>query len=69
MKAYEDTLDAVICAWVAGCALEGRAKAFGDENSAIWIASTGTAAASHNSPISHKPELESPSSHGIRKLL
>jgi len=46
MKAYEDTLDAVICAWVAGCALEGRAKAFSDENSAIWIPSPGTAAAS-----------------------
>jgi predicted RNase H-like nuclease len=37
MKAYEDALDAIICAWVAVCALEGRAIAFGDEQSAIWI--------------------------------
>ena len=37
LKAYEDTLDAVICAWVAICALEGRATPFGDEDSAIWI--------------------------------
>lgn len=37
IKAYEDALDAVICAWVAICALGGRASPFGDENSAIWI--------------------------------
>jgi predicted RNase H-like nuclease len=37
LKAYEDTLDAVVCAWVAMCALEGRAVPFGDESSAIWI--------------------------------
>lgn len=37
VKAYEDKLDAVICAWVAICALEGRATAFGDQHSAIWI--------------------------------
>lgn len=37
MKAYEDKLDAVVCAWVAVCALEGRAKPFGDDESAIWI--------------------------------
>jgi predicted RNase H-like nuclease len=36
-KAYENSLDAVICAWVAICALEGRARAFGDIDSAIWI--------------------------------
>jgi len=36
-KEFEDMLDAVVCAWVAICALEGRAKAFGDRNSAIWI--------------------------------
>ncbi len=41
-KAYEDTLDAIICTWVAVCALEGRAKAFGDENSAIWVPSPRT---------------------------
>ncbi len=37
VKAYEDALDAVVCAWVAICVLEGRARLFGDENSAIWI--------------------------------
>jgi predicted RNase H-like nuclease len=37
LKAYEDSLDAVVCAWVAICALEGKARPFGDENSAIWI--------------------------------
>jgi predicted RNase H-like nuclease len=39
VKAYEDALDAVVCAWVAVCALEGRAIPFGDEHSAIWIPS------------------------------
>ena len=37
LKAYEDSLDAVICAFVAICALQGRATPFGDRNSAIWI--------------------------------
>jgi predicted RNase H-like nuclease len=37
IKAYEDTLDAIVCAWVAICALEGRATAFGDGDAAIWI--------------------------------
>ena len=37
VKAYEDALDAVICAWVAVCALEGRARPFGDKDSAIWV--------------------------------
>jgi predicted RNase H-like nuclease len=36
-SAYEDTLDTVVCAWIAVCALEGRAVPFGDESSAIWI--------------------------------
>jgi predicted RNase H-like nuclease len=40
LKAYEDMLDATICAWVAICALEGHAKQFGDQNSAIWIPSS-----------------------------
>jgi predicted RNase H-like nuclease len=39
VKAHEDALDAVICAWVGVCALEDRATPFGDENSAIWIPS------------------------------
>lgn len=37
LKAYEDTLDAIICAWIGICALEGRAKAYGDDVSAIWV--------------------------------
>ena len=37
MKAYEDKLDAVVCAWVAICALDGLASPYGDEDSAIWI--------------------------------
>jgi predicted RNase H-like nuclease len=37
VKSYEDELDAIVCAWVAICVLEGRATSFGDENSAIWI--------------------------------
>lgn len=44
MKAYEDALDAIICAWVAICALEERAAPFGDENSAIWIPRTRVSA-------------------------
>jgi predicted RNase H-like nuclease len=37
LKAFEDRLDAVVCAWVAICALKGQARAFGDQESAIWI--------------------------------
>jgi predicted RNase H-like nuclease len=37
MKAYEDMLDAIVCAWVGTCFLEGTARAFGDADSAIWI--------------------------------
>lgn len=37
MKAYEDALDAVVCAWVGACALDKRAMAYGDETSAIWV--------------------------------
>ena len=42
LKPYEDRLDAVICAWVAICALDGRAKPFGDDSSAIWIPNPST---------------------------
>jgi predicted RNase H-like nuclease len=38
-KAFEDTLDAVVCAWVGIRVLEGRAKACGDGDSAMWIPS------------------------------
>jgi predicted RNase H-like nuclease len=37
LKAYEDVLDAIVCAWVAVCALEGKAQPLGDEVSAIWV--------------------------------
>lgn len=37
LKAFEDTLDAVVCAWVGSCVMDGRARAFGDELSAIWV--------------------------------
>jgi predicted RNase H-like nuclease len=41
LKAFEDKLDAVICACVGVCALETRATPFGDERSAIWIPMLG----------------------------
>lgn len=37
LKAFEDMLDAVICAWVGICVYEGCALPFGDDTSAIWI--------------------------------
>jgi predicted RNase H-like nuclease len=37
LKAYEDKLDAVICAAVAIACLNGEARAFGDEDAAIWV--------------------------------
>lgn len=37
MKAFEDMLDAVVCAWVGACVLEGKARAHGDSVSAIWV--------------------------------
>lgn len=36
-KAYEDKLDAIVCVAVAIRVLEGRAIAYGNEDSAIWI--------------------------------
>jgi hypothetical protein len=45
LKAFEDMLDAIVCAWVAICTLARRAMPFGDDNSAIWIPS-GAAAVS-----------------------
>jgi len=37
VKAYEDMLDAVICAWIGVCVLQGRAERLGDDDAAIWI--------------------------------
>jgi predicted RNase H-like nuclease len=45
LKAYEDKLDAVVCAAVAIACLEGRAEAFGDADSAIWVPTGGGEAA------------------------
>jgi predicted RNase H-like nuclease len=39
LKAFDDRLDAVICAWVGVCVLEDRARPLGDSDSAIWIPS------------------------------
>lgn len=36
-KAQEDMLDAIVCAWVGTCALDGTADAYGDTDSAIWV--------------------------------
>lgn len=36
-KAFEDMLDAVVCALVAARTLDGRARALGDAASAIWV--------------------------------
>ena len=37
LKAFEDRLDAVVCAAVAIAALDGRAVAYGDAEGAIWV--------------------------------
>jgi predicted RNase H-like nuclease len=34
LKAFEDVLDAIVCAWVGACALEGHARPFGCNSSA-----------------------------------
>jgi predicted RNase H-like nuclease len=39
-KAFEDMLDAVVCAWVAARYIEKHAHAFGDATAAIWIPET-----------------------------
>jgi predicted RNase H-like nuclease len=37
LKAFEDSLDAVVCAWIGTCVLDGTAKPYGDGTSAIWV--------------------------------
>ena len=37
LKAFEDMLDAVVCAWVGACVLEGKARSYGNAESAIWV--------------------------------
>ncbi len=36
LKRYEDSLDALVCAWVGAEYLEGVAAPYGDETAAIW---------------------------------
>ena len=42
LKAFEDMLDAVVCAWVGIRALEGGARPYGDATSAIWVPTAPT---------------------------
>jgi predicted RNase H-like nuclease len=37
LKRFEDSLDALICAWVGTQFLEGRCRPLGDDDAAIWI--------------------------------
>lgn len=37
LKAYEDMIDAIVCAWVGITALGGRALCLGDADAAIWV--------------------------------
>ena len=37
LKRYEDTLDALICAWVGTQYLDNCAHAYGDQHAAIWV--------------------------------
>lgn len=40
-KAFEDKIDAIVCAWVGVCLLENQAEPFGDDKSAIWVPRVG----------------------------
>jgi predicted RNase H-like nuclease len=51
IKAYEDKLDAIICAWIGICALEGRAVPYGDDDAAIWIPKPTVAVSSAVTPV------------------
>jgi predicted RNase H-like nuclease len=37
LKAFEDALDAVVCAWIGACVIDGLARSYGDDSSAIWV--------------------------------
>lgn len=50
LKAFEDMLDAVICAWVGTCVFERTAVPFGDDTSAIWIPRSGLLASRWDRP-------------------
>ena len=51
LKAFEDKLDAIVCAWVGICVLEDRATAFGDDDSAIWVPTKLTRELGSSQPI------------------
>lgn len=36
LKAHEDAIDAIVCAWVGTLFVEGRARAIGNADAAIW---------------------------------
>lgn len=37
LKRYEDSLDALVCAWAGAKYLEGAAMPYGDATAAIWV--------------------------------
>jgi predicted RNase H-like nuclease len=50
LKAFEDRLDAVVCAWVGACVLLGEAGPYGDEDAAIWIPNAPDRRAARSKP-------------------
>jgi predicted RNase H-like nuclease len=42
LKAHEDALDALVCAWVGIRYVQGECRAYGDESAAIWIPEPAT---------------------------
>ena len=34
---WAGALDAIVCAWVGACIVDGTAEAFGDQSAAIWV--------------------------------
>jgi len=51
LKAVEDTLDAIVCAWIGAEVMRGRAEAFGDETAAIWVPSPRSSRAKRGTPF------------------
>ncbi|MFT5126286.1 MAG: putative RNase H-like nuclease [Candidatus Omnitrophota bacterium] len=37
LRPYEDVLDALLCAWIGSCYADGKARAYGDSDAAIWL--------------------------------
>ncbi len=55
LEAFEDSLDAVICAAVAADALEGRATPYGDDKSAIWVPRSAPSETARPVSVSGRP--------------